>query len=90
MTRRPPVNIAQSVRMLLRTRAKDVGWPFNALLQYYTIDRFLYGFGQPKHAETRSAGSAAAAHWCFVGKRFALPLLRSVCCESISPETELN
>lgn len=51
MTRRPLVNIAQSVHQRLLAQAKDTGRPFNELLQHYAIERFLYRLGQSKHAE---------------------------------------
>jgi hypothetical protein len=51
VTRRPLVNIAQSVHQRLLTQAKDTGRPFNELLQHYAIERFLYRLGQSKHAE---------------------------------------
>lgn len=51
MTRRPLVNIAQSVHQRLLTQAKDTSRPFNELLQHYAIERFLYRLGQSKHAE---------------------------------------
>ena len=51
MTRRPLVNIAQSVHQRLLTQAKDSSRPFNELLQHYAIERFLYRLGQSKHAE---------------------------------------
>lgn len=51
MTRRPLVNIAQSVHQRLLTQAKATGRPFNELLQHYAIERFLYRLGQSKHAE---------------------------------------
>ena len=51
MTRRPLVNVAQSVHQRLLTRAKKEGRPFNELLQHYAIERFLYRLGQSKHAE---------------------------------------
>ena len=40
MTRRPLVNIAQSVHQRLLTQAKDISRPFNELLQHYGIERF--------------------------------------------------
>ena len=51
MTRKPPVNVAQSVHQRLLTRAQKEGRPFNELLQHYAIERFLYRLGQSKHAE---------------------------------------
>ncbi len=51
MTRRPLVNIAQSVHQRLLTRAQKENRPFNELLQHYAIERFLYRLGQSQHAE---------------------------------------
>jgi hypothetical protein len=51
VTRRPLVNIAQSVHQRLLAQAKDTGRPFNELLQHYAIERFLYRLGQSNHAE---------------------------------------
>ncbi|MHB8534875.1 MAG: nucleotidyl transferase AbiEii/AbiGii toxin family protein [Sulfuricaulis sp.] len=51
MTRKPLVNVAQSVHQRLLTRAQKEGRPFNELLQHYAIERFLYRLGQSKHAE---------------------------------------
>lgn len=51
MTRKPVVNIAQSVHQRLLTRAQKEGRPFNELLQHYAIERFLYRLGQSTHAE---------------------------------------
>lgn len=35
-------NIAASVRQRLLNKARTEKWPFNELLQYYTMERFLY------------------------------------------------
>jgi len=51
LTRRSPVNVAQSVHQKLLTHAKNEGRPFNELLQHYAIERFLYRFGRSEHAE---------------------------------------
>lgn len=51
MTRKPLVNIAQSVHQRLLTRAQKEGRPFNQLLQHYAIERFLYRLGRSRHAE---------------------------------------
>jgi predicted nucleotidyltransferase component of viral defense system len=51
VTRKPLVNVAQSVHQRLLTRAQKEGRPFNELLQHYAIERFLYRLGQSKHAE---------------------------------------
>lgn len=51
MTRRPLVNIAQSVHQRLLTHAQKENRPFNELLQHYAIERFLYRLGQSQHTE---------------------------------------
>ena len=42
----PPVNIAHSVHDRLLVLAKKRGRPFNELLQYYAMERFLYRLGK--------------------------------------------
>ena len=42
MTRRLPKNIAASVRQRLLDKARETGRPFNELLQYFAMERFLY------------------------------------------------
>jgi predicted nucleotidyltransferase component of viral defense system len=44
-------NIAASVRQRLLNRAKADKRPFNELLQYYAMERFLYRLSQSAHAE---------------------------------------
>lgn len=44
-------NIAASVRQRLLDRAKADKRPFNELLQYYAMERFLYRLSQSAHAE---------------------------------------
>lgn len=46
-----PKNISASVRERLLNRAKKDNRPFNELLQYYAIERFLYRLSQSKHAD---------------------------------------
>ncbi|MFZ1987404.1 MAG: nucleotidyl transferase AbiEii/AbiGii toxin family protein [Desulfatitalea sp.] len=46
-----PRNIPASVRQRLLNRAKKDGRPFNELLQYYAMERFLYRLSQSNHAE---------------------------------------
>jgi len=43
-------NIPASVHDRLLNRARDTGRPFNELLQYYGIERFLYRLAQTTHA----------------------------------------
>lgn len=47
----PPKNIAASIRQRLLNKAKAEQRPFNELLQYYAIERFLYRLSQSPHAE---------------------------------------
>jgi hypothetical protein len=42
VTRRLPKNIAASVRQRLLDKARETGRPFNELLQYFAMERFLY------------------------------------------------
>jgi len=42
MTKRPHRDIAASVRQRLLNSAKETDRPFNELLQYYAMERFLY------------------------------------------------
>ena len=44
-------NIPASVRQRLLNRAKSDRRPFNELLQYYTMERFLYRLSQSAHAD---------------------------------------
>lgn len=46
-----PVNIAASVRARLLNKARDTNHPFQELIQYYALERFLYRFGVSKHKE---------------------------------------
>jgi hypothetical protein len=46
-----PRNIPASVRQRLLNRAKKDGRPFNELLQYYAMERFLYRLSQSSHIE---------------------------------------
>lgn len=36
-------NIAASVHQLLLNKAKESSRPFNELLQYFAVERFIYG-----------------------------------------------
>jgi hypothetical protein len=42
VTERPTKNIAASIHQRLLNMAKETGRPFNELLQYYALERFLY------------------------------------------------
>jgi hypothetical protein len=42
---------AASVRQLLLNRAHETARPFNELLQYYAMERFLYRMSQSQHAQ---------------------------------------
>jgi len=47
----PPKNIPASVRQRLLNRAKSDRRPFNELLQYYAMERFLYRLSQSVHVD---------------------------------------
>jgi hypothetical protein len=47
----PPKNMSASVRQRLLNRAKRDRRPFNELLQYYAMERFLYRLSQSAHVE---------------------------------------
>lgn len=46
MTDRPLKNVSASVRQRLLNKAKQDRRPFNELLQYYGMERFLYHLSQ--------------------------------------------
>lgn len=47
----PPKNMPASVRQRLLNRAKSDRRPFNELLQYYAMERFLYRLSKSAHAD---------------------------------------
>ena len=51
MTERPLKNVAASVRQRLMNSAKASGRPFQEVLQYFAMERFLYRLSQSPHAE---------------------------------------
>ena len=50
MSVKAPRNIPASVRQRLLNRARGEQRPFNELLQYYAMERFLYRLSQSQHA----------------------------------------
>ncbi len=51
MTDRPLRNVAASVRQRLMNTAKETGRPFQEVLQYFAMERFLYRLSLSSHAE---------------------------------------
>lgn len=51
MTKRRVTNVAASVRQRLQTVARSTGRPFQEVLQYYAMERFLYRLAQSPHAD---------------------------------------
>jgi len=51
MTKRPLKDIAASVRQRLLNRAKETDRPFNELLQYYAMERFLYRLSKSRYSD---------------------------------------
>ena len=50
MTKRKPANLSASVHQLLLNKARQTHRPFNELLQYYAMERFLYRLSKSPHA----------------------------------------
>ena len=44
-------NLPASVRQRLTNKAKETNRPFQELLQYFAMERFLYRLGRSKHAD---------------------------------------
>jgi hypothetical protein len=51
VTERRITNIAASIRARLQKNAKEAGRPFQEVLQYFAMERFLYRLSQSPHAE---------------------------------------
>jgi len=51
VTKGKPKDIAASVRARLEKRAKETGRPFQELLQYFAMERFLYRLTKSAHAD---------------------------------------
>ena len=51
MTKRSPKNIPASVRQRLLDKAKETGRPFNEVLQYFAMERFLYRLSRSPYAD---------------------------------------
>ena len=50
MSKRAPTNLPASVHQLLLNNARKANRPFNELLQYYVMERFLYRLSKSAHA----------------------------------------
>jgi hypothetical protein len=50
VTQRRGTNIAASVRQRLLNKARETCRPFNELLQYFAMERFLYRLSKSAHA----------------------------------------
>lgn len=60
-----PRNVTASVRQRLLNRAKSDRRPFNELLQYYAMERFLYRLSQSSHADRFILkGALMLRVWC--------------------------
>ena len=51
MTERPVKNMAASIHQRLLNFAKERSRPFNEVLQYYAMERFLYRLAHSRHGE---------------------------------------
>jgi predicted nucleotidyltransferase component of viral defense system len=52
MTKRQNKNVVASVRQRLLNKAREMGRPFNELLQYFAMERFLYRLSKSPYADT--------------------------------------
>ena len=50
--KKPVKNLPESVKARLTNLARSTGRPFNEVLRYYAIERFLYRLAQSKYAHT--------------------------------------
>ena len=58
-------NIAASVHQLLLNKAKESSRPFNELLQYFAIERFIYRLSKSPHADQFILkGALMFSAWC--------------------------
>lgn len=52
MTRKgPPKDLPHSIRERLANQARQMGRPFQEVLTYYALERFLYRLGASPHAD---------------------------------------
>ena len=49
MNRRTPHNVSASVHQRLLNIARETARPFDEVLQYFAMERFLYRLSQTKH-----------------------------------------
>ena len=58
-------NIAASVHQRLYNKAKESSRPFNELLQYFAIERFIYRLSKSPHADQFILkGALMFSAWC--------------------------
>jgi hypothetical protein len=50
-------NLSASVRAKLLQRARDTNRPFQELLQYFAMERFLYRLSQSRHRQSFSTAA---------------------------------
>ena len=51
MNQRTGANLAASVRQRLLNKARETGRPFNEILQYFAMERFLYRLARSPHVD---------------------------------------
>lgn len=49
MNQRTSTNLAASLRQRLLNKARETGRPFNEMLQYFAMERFLYRLARSHH-----------------------------------------
>lgn len=65
MTQRRGPNIAASIHQRLLNKARETGRPFNEVLQYFDMERFLYRLSKSDHGQVHPQGRVDA--WCVAG-----------------------
>ena len=61
MTKRRVKDVAASVRARLQANAKETGRPFQEVLQYFAMERFLFRLSQSQHAPATTASLRSSA-----------------------------
>jgi len=81
-------NIASSVHQRLLNKAKESSRPFNELLQYFAIERFIYRLSKSPHADKFILkGALMFSAWCGPASR---PTMESTIAEKFQATVKLG
>lgn len=75
MTVKNVTNLAVSVQARLQNHARATKRPFQELLQYYAMERFLYRLSTTQHRPTSCRSSPSVDRACLRGRRALRPEL---------------